>query len=190
MIVTAGKSPVADDLGPRLSDSGKARDQSPVRRLLGSSSLQQLQQHLTRRSSSPLGRPPTVSTTAGAAAALNSPRSSSASPLVASAIEAQAVSLAVQRTNHTASPVPGAPPGLASPAPAAPAATSTADAVQGAQEANVQPSPVVMPDEAVAAGSAEASLTQHLAGKRKVRGPMHDRRTSVRTIQVRHIVHL
>lgn len=201
MLVT-GSPTVSDDLGQRLSDSGK--DQSPARRFFGAASLQQLSQHLTRRSSSPLGRT-TVTTTAGTTAAAapgSSPRSPASASAVATApqvVDAHAAGPSGWAKRTPSPPRQGQSTGAAAsaaPVAAASASGPPADQQQQQQQPHqqqqqqglmaaaaepaavgpqLQPSPVVvMTDAAVAAGSAEASLTQTLAGKRKVRPATDD----------------
>lgn len=207
MLVT-GSPTVSDDLGQRLSDSGKkTRDQSPTstaRRFFGAAGLQQLQQHLTRRSSSPLGRA-TVATTATAApaAASSNPKSPlSSSPVVVVSQPPHAVDAVAAGPSGWASRTPSPPREAPAAAAALTAPTldrvpfdaaAAADVMPGQQQLQeqpaaaaaggehgmapqqpqLQPSPVLVmtgvTDAVVAAGSAEAHLTQHLAGKRKVR---------------------
>jgi hypothetical protein len=197
MLVT-GSPTVSDDLGQRLSDSGK--DQSPARRFFGAASLQQLSQHLTRRSSSPLARAvaTTAGTTAAATAVGSSPRSAAATAAAVAtapqAVDAHAAgpsgwakrtpspSREGQGTGAAASAAPAAA------APTPPAAGQLqqqqhpmAASVEPAAAPQLQPSPIIVMTDAaaVAAGSAEASLTHTLSGKRKVGNWLHIRTVAV-----------
>lgn len=181
MLVT-GSPTVSDDLGPqRHADSTKARDQSPTaRRFFGGTSIQQL---LNRRSPSPLGRA-TVATTPTAASPSSSPRSPATSPGVA-AVTPQAVCATAVGPLGWAQKTPAQVDEPRQPVVDLPATTDTAPMGLGDQQQQQQTLEVV-PENAAAAADLplpqllqspvvlmsaaghEASLTQHLAGKRKV----------------------